>query len=372
MIWTLIIIFGLYAILIFSFAIGFVRLKEFKLKNSTSKTKFSIIIPFRNEAKNLPKLLQSILKLEYTNELCEFIFVDDDSTDNSREIIDSFPNLNITVINNNRISNSPKKNAITTAIQHAKYDWIITTDADCLLPKNWLNIFDSFIQLNNPKMVVAPVNYHTKNSFLHRFQLLNFMSMQGTTIGGFGIDFPFMCNGANLAYKKEDFIKLNGFEGNNHIASGDDVFLFEKFKKSSPDNVWFLKSKDAIATTFPVDSWKELINQRVRWAAKTGNFKSIRVKLIGLFVLVVNLSILFVFLGAIFQQISYTKPLLLFAFKLVIDLLLFAPTINFFKQEKSFMQSYLLSSLIYPFFSTWVIYKSIFSNYQWKNRTFKK
>lgn len=382
MIWTLIIIFGLYAILIFSFAIGFVRLKEFKLKNSTSKTKFSIIIPFRNEAENLPQLLQSITVLNYPKELCEFIFVDDDSDDNSVEVIQKVldtislksetTRTDIKIIDNIRVSNSPKKDAITTAIQHAKHDWILTTDADCLLPKNWLNIFDSFIQLNNPKMVVAPVNYHTKNSFLHRFQLLDFMSMQGTTIGGFGIDFPFMCNGANLAYKKDEFIKLNGFEGNNHIASGDDVFLFEKFKKSSPDNVWFIKSKEAIVSTFPVDLWKELINQRVRWAAKTGNFKSIRVKLIGLLVLVVNLSILFNFLGAIFQQISYTKPLTLFTFKLIIDLILFIPTIRFFKQEKAFIKSYFFSTILYPFFSSWVIYKSIFSNYQWKGRNFKK
>lgn len=372
MIWTLIIIFGLYAILIFSFAIGFIRLKEFKLKNSTSKTKFSIIIPFRNEAKNLPKLLQSITELNYPKELCEFIFVDDDSDDNSVEIINLFSLQNIKIIDNIRVSNSPKKDAITTAIQQAKHDWIVTTDADCLLPKNWLNTFDSFIQLNNPKMVVAPVNYQAENSFLHRFQLLDFMSMQGTTIGGFGIKFPFMCNGANLAYKKDEFIKLNGFYGNNHIASGDDVFLFEKFIESDKKSVHFIKSKEAIVSTFPVDSWKELINQRVRWAAKTGNFKSIRVKLIGLLVLVVNLSILFNFLGAIFQQISYTKPLTLFTFKLIIDLILFIPTIRFFKQEKAFIKSYFFSTILYPFFSSWVIYKSIFSNYQWKGRNFKK
>ena len=382
MIWTLIIIFGLYAILIFSFAIGFLRLNNFKDNSKKHETQFSIIIPFRNEAKNLPNLLNSITELKYPSELCEFIFVNDDSIDDSvaiiQKVLDTISQkseinrTDITIIDTIRNSNSPKKDAITTAIKHAKHDWIVTTDADCLLPKNWLHTFNSFIQQNNPKMIVAPVNYRTKNSFLHRFQLLDFMSMQGTTMGGFGIDFPFMCNGANLAYKKEEFIKLNGFDGNNHIASGDDVFLFEKFIENDKKSVRFIKSKEAIVSTFPVNSWVDLINQRVRWAAKTGNFKSIRVKLIGLLVLVINLSILFSFLGAVFQQISYTKPLVLFTFKFVVDLLLFIPTIKFFKQEKSFLQSYLLSSLIYPFFSSWIIFKSIFSNYQWKGRHFKK
>ncbi len=122
--------------------------------------------------------------------------------------------------------------------------------------------------------------------------------MQGITIGGFGINFPFMCNGANLAYKKQRFLDLNGFDGNNHIASGDDVFLFEKFKKSNPDCVWFLKSKNAIVTTFSVNSW----------AAKTGNFNSVKVKLIGLLVLLINISIVFSFFGSLLGLNSYKIP----------------------------------------------------------------
>ena len=34
------------------------------------------------------------------------------------------------------LSNSPKKDAISTALKDAKNNWIITTDADCLLPEN--------------------------------------------------------------------------------------------------------------------------------------------------------------------------------------------------------------------------------------------
>jgi hypothetical protein len=54
------------------------------------------------------------------------------------------------------------------------------------------------------------------------------LSLQGATIGSFGIGKGFMCNGANLAYKKSLFQELNGFQGNDTIASGDDVFLLQK------------------------------------------------------------------------------------------------------------------------------------------------
>ncbi|APG65319.1 hypothetical protein LPB136_08125 [Tenacibaculum todarodis] len=374
MIWFLIFIFSCYAILIISLSIGFRKVKTFASENTIPKTKFSVVIPFRNEAEKLPFSLKTIEELNYPKVFFEIIFVDDSSEDNSVEIIENSicSNLNFSIINNNRTSNSPKKDAITSAISIAKNNWIVTTDADCLLPKNWLQVLDNFIQQNNTKMIVAPVNYKAKNSFLHRFQLLDFMSMQGTTIGGFGLDFKFMCNGANLAYKKEDFIQLNGFEGNNNIASGDDVFLLEKFVKSDKNSVCFLKSKNVIVSTFPVGSWKDLINQRVRWASKTGNFKSVKVKLIGLLILLINASILFSFFGCLMKQSSYTLFLILFASKSLIDLFLFLPTIKFFEQEKSFWESYLLSSFLYPFFSIWVIFKSVFFKYDWKGRSFKK
>jgi biofilm PGA synthesis N-glycosyltransferase PgaC len=303
MIWLLFFLFVCYAVLITSLAIGFVKMTEFKPEKTVAKTRFSVIIPFRNEAENLPQLLKSIRELAYPKALVEFILVNDNSTDSSvktvKEVLDTIvPKnkislTNIHIINNIRSSNSPKKDAILTAISVAKNNWVLTTDADCVLPKKWLLTLDNFIQKNKPEMVVAPVNYTVKNSFLEQFQLLDFMSLQGTTIGGFGIDFPFLCNGANLAYKKETFLKLNGFEGNNTIASGDDIFLFEKFLAADKKGVQFLKSKDAMVSTFPVKTMSDLIQQRVRWASKTSNIKSFVVKGIGILVFLTNLSVIF-------------------------------------------------------------------------------
>ena len=369
MIWFLVFIFTFYAILIVSLTIGFSKVKEFRSKSNKEVTSFSVVIPFRNEAKNLPHLLESISKINYSNELVEFILVDDDSSDNSVTIIDDFQNTRMTirVIKNIRTSNSPKKDAITTAIAIAKNNWIVTTDADCIVPENWLNSLDSFIQENNSKMVVAPVNYKTENNFLEQFQLLDFMSMQGTTIGGFGIDFPFLCNGANFAYRKDEFLKLNGFEGNNTIASGDDIFLFEKFIKADKKSVHYLKSKEAIVTTFPVKSWSDLINQRTRWAAKTSSFSSLKVKLIGLLVLLTNALVIF-YLCVGNLEILFIP----FGIKMIVDLFLFLPTIQFFEHKSSFYKWYIFASLLYPFFSIFVIFNSLLFRYNWKGRRFKK
>ena len=379
MIWFLVIIFCFYSILIFSLAIGFTKIDEFKSENKKSKTTFSVVIPFRNEAKNLTNLLESISKIEYPKNLVEFIFVDDNSTDDSIEIIEAFISDQIEriknlkpfdyiIIKNIRNSNSPKKDAISAAINIAKNEWILTTDADCVLHKSWLHTFDNFIQKNTPKMVVAPVNYKAENNSLEQFQLLDFMSLQGTTIGAFGINFPFLCNGANLAYKKEDFLKLNGFEGNTNIASGDDIFLFQKFIKADKKSVQYLKSKEVIVTTFPVKTNSDLINQRIRWATKTTSYDSWLVKCIGIIVFLTNLSVIL----SIFLSDNLTLIFLPFLLKLIIDLFLFIPTARFFNHQKSFFKWYLFSSIMYPVFSIFIVLKSIFFKYSWKDRSFKK
>lgn len=111
-------------------------------------THFTVIVPFRNEEENLPDLIKSLENLNYSKYHFEVIFVDDDSIDNSVELslrLLSCSQLDFQIISNDRISNSPKKDAITTAINKAKYNWVVTTDADCEVQKTWLDICNSFI-----------------------------------------------------------------------------------------------------------------------------------------------------------------------------------------------------------------------------------
>ena len=240
MIFIFIIITIIYLCFMGSFIVGFHKIPEFKYQNSEEKTAFSILIPFRNEAKNLEKLIDSIIELNYPKELFEVIFIDDASEDDSIEIIknrfSANPNstINFKIISNERKTKSPKKDAISLAIYKAKYDWMVTTDADCQLPTFWLDSFNDFIQKNNTQFIAAPVKYNHDNTFLYRFQILDMLSLQGATIGGFGLKKPFLCNGANLAYRKDTFIEVNGFNGNGNIASGDDIFLLEKITKLYP------------------------------------------------------------------------------------------------------------------------------------------
>lgn len=355
-----------YGFFILRLAFGIKKVPYFTTLYQSPETTFTIIVPFRNEAKSLPKLLCSISDLNYPADLFEVILVDDDSDDGFQ--IENY-NFSFKVIKNIRKSNSPKKDAIETAILQAKNSWIITTDADCLVPENWLKTVDAFIRENNVEMVVGAVSYQTNNEFLQHFQLLELMSLQGATIGSFGIQKPFMCNGANFAYSKKMFQTLNGFEDSNHIASGDDVFLLQKAIHSSEfgvSKIGYLKNHDFLVLTQPCFSFKALINQRIRWASKTTAYKSAFAKTLALFVFLGNLSIILGLLFCIFGIIPFWDWYLLFGLKIIVDFILQYQTGKFIQPRQ--IRFYLLSTFFYPFFSVGVALRSFGGKYEWKNR----
>ena len=359
-------VFLIYLLFIGQLIYGFNRMKRFSKKEFTPKTSFTIVVPFRNEKENLSNLLHSISLLHYPKELVEVILVDDES----EEVFSVQHSVfSLKVIKNIRKSNSPKKDAIETAIEIAKHDWIINTDADCLVQKDWLTIYDQYIQENEVEMVASGVCYVPKKDFLSAFQNLDFLSLQGATIGSFGINQPFMCNGANFAYSKQFFKELNGFQGNETIASGDDVFLLQKAVLVAPEKVGFLLAKESIVATKPVTTWSELFQQRVRWASKSTGYSSLYGKLLALVVFGGNLGWIVSFLLWLIGFLDQKIFMLFVALKFLIDFILIFKTASFFESK---LQYVLASSLLYPLFSVSVAVYSLFGKYSWKGRNFKK
>lgn len=354
-----------YSVTIVSLIYGYTKVNSFEFLGLQPKTKFSIVVPFRNEGENMPKLLHSFSKLNYPMDLFEIILVDDESEEGFK--VQSLK-FKVSVIKNIRVSNSPKKDAISTAMKATKNDWIITTDADCVVNKSWLLALDNFIQLHHEvSMIAGAVSYNGKNSFLHHFQQLDLASLQGATIGSFGLKKGFMCNGANFVYTKSFFQDLNGFEGNDGIASGDDVFLLQKAIARFPEKVHYLKSENNIVVTKPLNDWKSLFYQRVRWASKTGSYKSSFGKGLGLIVLGGNMGFLIIIYNLLFWEGDFYLLVSLMLAKLIVDFFLIHKTNVFLKSKTHF---YLISSLLYPFFSVSVALYSLVGKYEWKGRRF--
>lgn len=365
---------GLIAALIY----GWKKLPEFNLTRTNAETGFSIIIPYRNEAENLSALFKSLSGLHYPLEKFEVILINDESVDNSKilgeEFQKSFPEMKIRLSDNIRRSASPKKDAVQTAIAESSFDYIVTTDADCVVPVNWLRGFDQEICEYNSKLIAGPVGLlqeaGKKKPLFHKYEEMDFMSLQSATIGSFGIGKPFMCNAANMCYDKKTFLDHSGFSENENIASGDDVFLLQTLRKKGL-KVSFLNSANHTVYTKFQKTISSLINQRIRWAAKASAYKSYFGKFSGMVVFLMNL-LLIIYAGlALFELVSYQYVMLAFLLKFNADFILIYKAAKLFDRQ-NLMRSYFWCSVVYPFFSVYVAGLSLFSGYEWKGRRFKK
>lgn len=358
-----------YSIQIWILIYGFYKTPRFYFdkNDQVPSLKFSIIVPFKNESKNLEDLLNSINQLDYNKLNFEVILVNDSSTDNSVSVIHNWrfnnPYVQLTILDNVVVSKSSKKDAITRAICVAKHDWILTTDADCILPNNLLNGYSSYYK-NHPdkQFLIGGVSINKANNFLSQYQSLDFASLQAVTIGSFGIDETFMCNGANLAFTKKVFNEVGGYKGVNHIASGDDVFLLQKILNYNVNLIGYILNNESIVLTKPVLTWKSLIIQRARWGKKSKAYQSLYPKVLGIFTLLANISCLGLFYY-LFQSIYSFECIILLTAKFVSDLSL----LLLYKRLNKNISLYLfpISFVLYPIITFLVGLRMIFYTNNW-------
>jgi len=358
----------LYVVLMLLYRKGWKEQEEFILTTGyTPKTKISIIIPARNEEDNIGKCLEAILQQDYPKDLFEVIVVDDHSTDNTVGVISAYTkSANVKCI---KLADYPtekivayKKKALSIGISNSDGELIITTDADCCMDKLWLRHIAAKYEQDNPIMIVAPVDFTSNNSFVQIFQSLDFMSMQGITVASNKLGLGNMSNGANLAFTRNAYVAVDGYNGIDHLASGDDYLLMMKLKKKHPSQISYLKTKEAIVRTLPQPTWGSFLQQRIRWASKSGKYNDSRLTMILMLVYLVNLSL---FLLAVACNFVFVIELL--AAKTIAELYYLYPVAGFFNKRRQLLAFPLLQPLhvVYIVLAGFLGFVGV---YKWKGR----
>jgi poly-beta-1,6-N-acetyl-D-glucosamine synthase len=277
---------ALYCFVVILLSIGWTKALSKKANSAESAMPLvSVIVPFRNEEKNLERLLTSLQTQTYKN--FEIILIDDHSSDRSFEIAMESGAVNLTIVKNR---GEGKKSAIITGIQMAKGSLIATTDADCVLPERWLSESPRHFMDDHVKLVFGGVKIRQDKNFFSVLQAIEFASLIGSGAATAALGLPTMCNGANLAYRKSAFEQVNGYEGNLTIASGDDEFLMRKIHHRFPGGVCFINSPDAVVETAAQPDLFSFFRQRVRWASKWHYSASVFSVALSVFILLAQIS----------------------------------------------------------------------------------
>jgi cellulose synthase/poly-beta-1,6-N-acetylglucosamine synthase-like glycosyltransferase len=335
--------------------------------SSQPRTRVSIILPVRNEGKNIPRILEHLSKQDYEKENYEIVVVDDFSEDNTAGLIEAAGVSNLKLV---RLKEKGgKKQAITEGIYHSKGVLIVTTDADCQMGEQWLSSLVSFYEEHGSRMIIAPVLLRGETSFPQIVQSQEMTVLTASACASLYYDIPLLCSGANLAYEKEAFLAVNGFEGVDQTATGDDVFLMLKIQKQFQDGINYLKSKEAVVFTHPEPDFFSAMRQRKRWASKTFSYGFSLVTGIAMLIFLMNFFILLSgILSVINVKFAYALITSL-SLKCIVDFMLLRSASSFFG-KKVYPVYYVLGTLIYPLYVTFIGLISPFTQYIWKGRQF--
>jgi len=350
---------------------GWAALPFFSRKG-TPKTKVSVLIAARNEAANIGRTLSDILAQDFPRELLEIIVVDDHSTDDTAAVVRSFAEQGVKLLKLDASEplNSYKKKAISLAIQMATGEFIVTTDADCRMEKGWLATVITYAEERGAVLVSSPVLYSRQKGFFEELQTLEFLYLIGLGAAGIGKKHASTCNGANLAYRRDVFYELGGFNGIDHLASGDDELFLHKVAGRYPDRIGFCKSRDAIVYTDAKRTLRGFISQRRRWASKSTHYKNKGIVALGLAIWTFNLLLLFSGLASLFFDVSgYLVGGFLIAiiFKLTAEMCFLYPLCRFANRVDLLVYLPILTIL----HIVYMVYIGIAGNlgkYQWKGR----
>ncbi len=329
----------------------------------------SVIIPVRNEQKNIKACLESIINQLYPKNLLEIIIVNDHSEDETVKILDFFKGFEFVKILDLPEGKKGKKESIDWGIKHSRGEIIVTSDGDTWRGQNWLqslvNYFDKEVA-----MVSGPVKL-TGKGIWQEMQALEFSGL--ILLGGamIAIQKPSLCNGANLAYRKKVYEEVNGFENIDHIASGDDELLLHKIRRLKKYQIVFAKNSQAIVETPAHHDLKTFVYQRIRWTSKSTVYPDRWITFHLIMAYFANLSI---FLSSILMFFSF------FSWKIVLGLFLmkvFSEFVILFQATRFFNQlSNLRWLLIEQFFHIiYVLCVGLISQmkleYEWKGRRVK-
>ncbi|MFC3880271.1 glycosyltransferase [Algoriphagus namhaensis] len=268
MIWMLVVL-SVYAILQFlvlTFCI------QFKWKNwgrqGINECTASILIPCRNESRDLPYLLASLEKLDFPSEKLDVWLADDQSSDNTAKILSEWCSkaenrhfIQISADEEAKYHINGKANALAILSRKCEGEILFFTDADCEVPSKWLQEgVRSFP--SDAGMLLGVTQVKSKGLFgkmqevewWHTLAIVKVTSDLGMGLTGLG---------NNMMVRKAALIQSGGFESLPDSLTED--LALSRQLVSQGYKVVQQVSPEILAKTKAERGIKNFLEQRKRW-----------------------------------------------------------------------------------------------------------
>ena len=330
----------------------------------------SVLIAARNESTGIRATLDSVLDQDYAG-VWDVWVADDRSDDDTPQILAEYAKkyperLHILTISDLPEGVSPKKHAISKMIEACEGDILCLTDADCIVQREWLTgilrEFEPGIELVAGHSYIPTVP--GKSPFIICMQAVETLIYRVAGTAGLAMHLPLTSTGNNLAYRKDFFKSVNGFENVIKIQSGDDDLLMQKLATDRPFAMRYCITPSTFVTTSGKETLKELWEQRKRWASKTIYYSP---------KIVFVLSMVFLFLTMLCVTAAFSPfstevliaTLVAFALKSLGDLILILRGLKIFRQEH-LLKWCIPVEIVHAPFTVLAVLFGLFGRFKWK------
>ncbi len=342
---------ALYIFTLYRLDRGILRLND--QPQTAHRSNVTVIVPMRNEQDNIPALFSALQAQYSTGFEIEFICVDDRSEDRTAELLDrkaqADPRFKIIHINDIDPEIAPKKRAISLAIDQARYEIILLTDADARPQRGWVaSMLSYFDETTDMVIGYAPYTIPVQHRILYHFTALEYFSVAAVAAATTGLKFPITCVGTNMAYRKKVFREIDGFGPYKKILSGDDDLFLTHVREQHKYNIRYATLKETFVGNAPPKSINQYIHQRMRYASKGFKYP-IEVTLVLAFYVIMNLMfILGLFTGCILPQFL-VPTILVFIAKGSMEYLFLSHAASVLAERRS-LAYYFPAAFIHPFY----------------------
>jgi len=186
------------------------------MPNTSPKLKVSVVIPVFNEEQYLTNCLDSLM--EQSEKADEILIVDNNSSDKSVKIAQMYPS--VTIIREKKQGITPTRNRGFNA---AQYDIIVRTDADTIVPKDWLKKIKKHFKIKNVVAVSGPTSFYDLPSTVTKKAAMNvhktYLKLMNQILKHYSIFGP------NMAIRRDAWIKIRNEVCNDDVKIHEDIDL---------------------------------------------------------------------------------------------------------------------------------------------------
>lgn len=228
----------------------------------------SVLIPIRNEELVLPNLLKSLENIDYPEEKLEVILADDESQDNSAEIIEKWCNqsenrkfLSLKSELSPKLHLNGKASALAHMAKLARGKYLFLSDADCVFNRFWIR--EGVRCISEQGGMLLGVTQVRGIGWLSKMQEVDWWHTLGIVKISNDLGFGTTGLGNNMVIGKAELEKSGGFEGLSESLTEDLELCRAFLKKGFP--VYQQVSDKMLVQTKAEEDWEALLRQRKRW-----------------------------------------------------------------------------------------------------------